>query len=302
MLIDKYGRRITTLRLIITYKCNLSCFFCHHEGSPPEDDLLDVEDYEFIAKVGTGLGITKYKITGGEPLLRDDIVDIVRAISGVRGVKDISLTTNGTLLSKRLLEKLREAGLMRINISLHTLERDKYKLITGRDALDRVLKGIENALEVGFNSIKLNVVVLRGINDEEVWNIINYALKRNVTLQLIELQPAVPHVFNKYYVPISNLLLDSRKIRIRKIHVKDVQHRVVIETEEGAKIELVNPIENREFCKYCNRLRLTPGGRIKPCIFTKESINALSYIKNRNEEELRRAFIRVLKYRRPYFS
>ncbi|MCD6096512.1 MAG: radical SAM protein, partial [Thermoprotei archaeon] len=141
MLVDKFGRVITTLRLIVTYRCNLSCFFCHHEGAFPERELLDAKDYGFVAKVGVSLGITKYRITGGEPLIRKDIVDIVSEIAQVDGVEDLSITTNGTLITRRLLEELKEAGLDRINISLHTLDRAHYKEITGKDMLDKVLSG-----------------------------------------------------------------------------------------------------------------------------------------------------------------
>jgi len=304
MLVDKFGRVITTLRLIVTYRCNLSCFFCHHEGAFPEKELLDASDYGFIAKVGVSLGITRYRITGGEPLIREDVVDIVNEIARVNGVRDVSITTNGTLVTRRLLEELKEAGLDRINISLHTLNRAHYKEITGRDMLDKVLSGIDNAVEVGFKEIKVNVVLLHGINDEEIGNLVRYVASKRATLQLIELEPVDVNIFRKYHekLPSESTIASLTGMPVIRVSIRNTQHRKVIELSNGAKIEYVNPLENKEFCKYCNRLRLTPGGKIKPCLFSKDYVDALFPIKERSEDGLKEAFIKVLKYRKPYFS
>jgi len=304
MLVDKFGRVITTLRLIVTYRCNLSCFFCHHEGAFPERELLDAKDYGFVAKVGVSLGITKYRITGGEPLIRKDIVDIVSEIAQVDGVEDLSITTNGTLITRRLLEELKEAGLDRINISLHTLDRAHYKEITGKDMLDKVLSGIDNAVEVGFKEIKINVVLLHGINDGEIASLVKYAASKKVVLQLIELEPVDLNIFRKYHekLPSESTIASLSNLPVIRVSIRNTQHRKIVELGNGVKIEYVNPLENREFCKYCNRLRLTPGGKIKPCLFSKDYVDALLSIKERDEKSLKEAFIKVLKYRKPYFS
>ncbi|HIP74744.1 MAG TPA: GTP 3',8-cyclase MoaA, partial [Thermococcus paralvinellae] len=183
-LVDGYGRPVTNLRISVTDECNLNCFYCHREGQKKGEKEMTPEEIERIVRIASLLGIKKVKLTGGEPTIRRDIVEIVRRIRPY--VVDLSLTTNGTVMY-RLAEELKEAGLDRVNISLDTLDREKYKKITGFDVLPRVLKGIEKSVEL-FKLVKLNMVVMKDLNHMEIHNMINYAARIGAVLQLIEIE------------------------------------------------------------------------------------------------------------------
>jgi len=292
VLVDRYGRLIRHLRISVTSKCNLSCIYCHMEGENPSDDELSVEEIALICKAFYDLGVEKVKITGGEPLLRKDIVEIVQEMPPF---KDISIVTNGILLSK-LAYDLKDAGLDRVNVSLDTLNESKYKIITGKNMLKNVIEGIYSACDAGLFPIKLNMVVLKGINDDEIEDLLEFASKFNkdginVILQLIE-------VVNmpKYYVDLSEL--ESRFSKIaEKVIVRGLHGRKQYVFGNKA-VEFVRPFHG-EFCMHCTRIRVTSDGKIKPCLLRNDNLidlRGLSY------EEIVEAIKKAVALREPFFK
>ena len=291
MLIDRFGRVIKHLRLSVTSRCNLNCIYCHREGESSKDEM-DVEEIEKICRAFYELGVRKIKVTGGEPLIRNDIIEIV---AGMPPFDDISLVTNGTLLAKRAQE-LKEAGLNRINISLDTLKEDRYKLITGRKLLKRVIEGIYAAYDAGLVPIKLNMVVLKGINDDEIDDLLNFASSFNnnhinVILQVIEVVG-----LENYYYELSNVEEKYKKIA-EKVIVRGLHNRKQYIFKNKA-IEFVRPF-HKEFCMHCTRIRVTCDGKIKPCLMKNDNlinIRGLSY------DELKKAIKRAVAMREPFIK
>lgn len=206
MIKDSYERTVASVRISITQRCNLRCFYCHQEGEGSGGHIeMAPEEIQRIAGVAASFGITKVKLTGGEPLLRSDILGIVRGIKSVPGISEVSMTTNGTLLSN-LAKSLKEAGLTRVNVSLDALEPETYRFITGTNALERVVLGIKDALKAGLSPVKVNVVVLKGVNDDQIWNMIDFAEKNDAILQLIELESAVEdELYRRYHSDLARI-------------------------------------------------------------------------------------------------
>lgn len=301
MLIDGYNRVIDTLRILVTSRCNLNCFFCHREGSPSSGEELLPEDISFIVSEARALGITRIRLTGGEPLLRNDIVEIVRQISKTSNDIEISMTTNGTLLDK-YAEDLRKAGMKKVNISIHSLNPDTYRKIVGKNLLEAALKGLKAAYNAKLQ-IKINFVVLRGINEQELSRLIELARSMKARLQIIELEPiqGLHDTYTKYHVNPKRVL-NNLKSRARAIYRRKVQNRPVIMLDNGVEIEVVEPLSDIGFCLGCNRLRLTPDGVLKACLFSfRESINLVPYVRKRDKRSLRKAFVKVISHRRPFF-
>ncbi|MEM0260420.1 MAG: GTP 3',8-cyclase MoaA [Sulfolobales archaeon] len=269
MIIDRFGRPLESLRITVTHKCNFSCFFCHMEGESLESSVeLSYEDIGIVVEAFSRLGVRRYKITGGEPTLRRDILHIVREVKTRGRAEDLSMTTNGFRLEE-LAFRLREEGLSRINISIHSLKRDTFRMITGVDGLERVLKGLEAAKKAGFKQIKINTVLLRGVNEGEILDLIELVRGDDrMVLQIIELHPVGmgAGVFNKHFLSmdyVEKLLSENiSHLRIRR----DLHNRPVYYLREGGAIELVRPVSNPIFCAGCNRLRLTADGFLKPCL------------------------------------
>jgi cyclic pyranopterin phosphate synthase len=301
MLIDNYGRPWLKLRIVVNSVCNYRCFFCHFEGQGRFlNRELSPEDIGFVASVAKEFGVEDFKITGGEPLLRKDIVKVVDELSRV-GPKDLSMTTNGYFLDIYAKDLLRH-GLMRLNISLHSLNREKYRFITGVDALDKVLENIDYVSNLGFKQIKINMVVLRGLNTDEIPMMIRFAAKYGFVLQLIELMPmgdGFP-IFARYYDDLSDIInwlnRHGKLIGTRK----DLHNRPLYEVD-GVKVEIVKNYNNPTFCAGCTTMRLTSDGRLKTCLYKEPVVDLWPYIKNRDREGLRRAFIYANSLRRPNF-
>ncbi len=301
---DDYGRPLTSLRISVTQACDLACFYCHEEGCEDEDREMSPAEIEKLVEVGTEFGIEKVKITGGEPLVRDDVVEIIEAISQP-GIDDVSITTNGVKLAEKV-EELRQAGLDRANISLDTLDSSIYEEITGRNVLDEVLDGIEAALDVGLHPVKLNTLVLDDVNDgEQIDDLVEYALDTGAILQLIELEEVLPEneeAYQEYHKDLDNI---EKKIREK---AEDVKTRWLMQARRkyvvnGGEVEVVNPMHNSEFCKYCTRLRMTSGGYLKPCLMRNDNlVDALTPVRKDNEEGIRTAYKKAIKKREPYFK
>jgi len=250
------------------------------------------EEIGQILETAHHFGMKSIKFTGGEPLLRNDLCDIV---SSVPEEMESSLTTNGTLLAAKA-EGLFKAGLSRVNISLDTLRPDRYKEITGRDLLAQVLKGIDAALETGLTPVKLNVVILAGINDDEIDDFIAFARDRDhLILQFIELMEDFRDCpYHKDLRPMEEeLSRTSKTIITRRMH-----HRKKY-CIDGAEIEIVRPQHNTEFCAHCNRLRVTSDGKLKPCLLRND--NHLD-IRGKTDEEMQALFKEAVQRRSPFYS
>lgn len=302
---DNCGRPLLNLRIAITRKCNLDCSFCHKEGeeksSEDANGEMTVEEIVRIAKIAVGLGVSRIKLTGGEPLIRKEITEIVKKISAIPGLADLSITTNGTLLDS-LAEKLRVNGLKRVNISLPTLDEKVYHELTGGRVED-TLSGIKAAVEVGFCPVKLNMLILKGVNDLAVQEMIQYARETGTILQLIELEPI--NIDSAYY-SARHKPLDEYEA-ILKQEASEVETRRFMQNRRiyhlpNVKVEVIRPIENTEFCLNCTRLRVTSNGKLKPCLMTNDNIvDILTPIRNgANEQELAGLFELANLNRHPY--
>ena len=289
MLTDTFGRPVTNLRVSVTQRCNLRCIYCHAEGEMTAEAELPLDDIREILRVAATLGIRSVKFTGGEPLLRQDILEIVKAVPG--GLES-SMTTNGLLLEGSARD-LRDAGLSRINISLDSLDPECYRDITGHDRLTDVLAGIEAALGAGLTPIKLNMVILKGVNEDEVDTFLDYVRgNRNLILQLIELMEwntCTSHAeINRLE---EDLASRSKIILTRRMH-----HRKKY-CVDGAEVEVVRPRHNTEFCAFCNRLRVTSDGKLKPCLLRSDN---LVDIRGKRGAELEALFREAVRIREPY--
>ncbi|MEM2925140.1 MAG: GTP 3',8-cyclase MoaA [Methanocellales archaeon] len=293
-LIDPYGRRITGLRISVTSKCNMSCIYCHSEGEKRDGGGgkdLDKEDIVRIVKVAAEYGVNKVKFSGGEPLLRSDLEEIISALPKL---KDISLTTNGSLLADRA-QGLKEAGLHRVNISLDTLNEEKYNLITNcrKGSFHRVIEGINAALEAELAPVKLNMVILKGINEAEIEDMIQFIKGKALVLQIIQLLNFKD--IAKYQV---NMLEIEEKLQRRASAIKiNELHRRFKYCLDGAEVEVVRPVNNATFCAYCNRLRVTSDGKLKPCLLRNDN---LVEFKGKSELEIRELLKLAVSLREPY--
>jgi len=289
-LVDSYNRPVTNIRISLTKQCNLSCIYCHREGEKSPKEQMSVEEIAEIIRVAATVGIRSVKFTGGEPLLRKDIIDIVRSVPP--GMES-SMTTNGTLLSE-YAQDLKAAGLKRVNVSVDSINPETYKKITGRDDLGKVLAGVKAALDAGLTPIKINMVVLEGINDHEIDDFLAYIRgNRDLILQLIELMD-----FNDCdHHSMLNGVEDSLALRAKTIITRRMHHRKKY-CLEGAEVEVVRPLHNSEFCAFCNRLRVTSDGKLKPCLLRTD--NHID-IRGKSGKELEDLFRKAVAEREPFY-
>jgi len=273
VLIDPCNRRLNYLRISVTDRCNLRCAYCIPLGEERRLDHAEILRYEEIlrlVRIGVGLGIEKVRITGGEPLVRRGLPALLAAIHRLPGIRDLSLTTNGLLLEEHL-DALVAAGLRRVNVSLDTLKRGRYRDLTGVDALGRVLAAVDAALTAGLRPVKINVVALRGVNEDELIDLARLSLARPLHVRFIEFMPIgasrlagrepllVPEIRRRLaplgdLVPVPPGAMDGPAQRFRL---------------PGAAGEIgFIPAISHHFCSRCNRLRLTAAGRLRPCLLS----------------------------------
>ena len=291
MLTDPSGRTVSNIRISLTQSCNLNCIYCHAEGEKNPEQELSAEQIAEILRVAQSFGIRSVKFTGGEPLMRPDLAQIIRSVPP--GM-EASLTTNGTLLADRAQE-LKDAGLNRVNISLDTMDPERYEQIAGKPMLGEALAGIDAALEAGLTPVKLNMVVLSGINEDEVDTFIDFArTNSNLVLQLIELMDFRDCDHHGDVKGIEERIAAmADRVETRRMH-----HRKKYFVR-GAEVEVVRPLHNTEFCAYCNRLRLTSDGKLKPCLLRSDN---LVDIRGLHGAALEEAFREAVKRRAPYFA
>jgi len=283
-LFDSFQRQINYLRISVTDRCNLCCIYCSVGSVPrlPRSEILSYEEIRYVVRVAASMGINKVRITGGEPLLRFNLSRLVRMLSQIEGIDDISLTSNGTLLSKYAVE-LKEAGLKRVNVSLDTLREDRFKRITGRDKLGEVLSGIKAAHGAGLHPVKINLGVLRGINDDETIDLARMSTSQGWHVRFIEFMP--------FGTPKAEAL--------ETISAQEIQERIqslgTLEPYTGktgngpakyyqlpgarGTIGFITPM-TEHFCHSCNRLRLTSDGQLRPCLLDDDEVNLKEPLRN----------------------
>ena len=298
--IDDFGRPINYLRISITDRCNLRCIYCMpSEGVHQRDmsELLTFEEIETVVRAAAELGISKVRLTGGEPLVRLGVVDLVAMLSRIPGIDDLSMTTNGTLLADQA-EALAQAGLNRVNISLDTLKPDRFEHITQRGRLDDVLAGIEAAKAAGLNPIKVNVVVMRGLNEDEVVDFARLTVDNGWHVRYIEMMPigAGPAWSVESYVPISEIqkwiteAMGPMQPATMKQGNGPARYYRIANSTEGT-IGFISPI-TEHFCHECNRLRLTADGRLRPCLLANTELDLRAILRNDGTDESIREFLR----------
>jgi len=283
-LFDSWHRQINYLRISVTDHCNLNCIYCSVGETPrlQHEDILRYEEIERIVKVAAEMGINKVRLTGGEPLIRPNFYHMIELIARIDGIDDISLTSNGILL-KRYASELKKAGLKRVNISLDTLKEERFKQITGHDKLRDVLAGIEAAHEAGLEPVKINMVPLKGINDDEVVDFARKSINEGWHVRYIE------------YMPIGAVsktvpgMVSTREIRERLQVLGKLEPYTGPEGNGPARyyrfpkasgtIGFITPM-TEHFCHTCNRLRITSDGNLRPCLLAEEEINIKEPLRN----------------------
>lgn len=278
-LYDQFQRKIDYLRLSITDRCNLRCVYCMPEEGLkffPKDKIMSQDEIIQLVKNFAKMGITKVRLTGGEPLLRRDLPEIIQRIRQISEINDISITTNGTAL-KYQAKKLKEAGLDRLNISLDTFNPAVYKKMTRGGNIKHVLQGIAAAERAGFKIIKVNTVVVRGENDQEVMDFINYTKDHPINVRFIEYMPIGQEIsdWKKEYVPLTSIFNKCREAGLTyeplSLPGNGPADNYQIKGYRGS-FGLIHPISER-FCESCDRLRITSDGYVKACLYWNEELN-----------------------------
>ncbi|HSU56425.1 MAG TPA: GTP 3',8-cyclase MoaA [Candidatus Dormibacteraeota bacterium] len=294
LLADSHGRILRDLRVSVTDRCNFRCLYCLPEteaahnfyrgrwanlpnSTPivqqwvPRSKILSFEEIERVVRLAVDLGIQKIRLTGGEPLLRNGIEELVERIARIPGIHDLAMTTNGFLFPQKA-EALRKAGLRRVSFSMDSLDPENFKKMTGRDGLDEVLRGISLAQELGFNPVKVNAVMIRGINDHEVEALAEFAREKNLSFRFIEFMPLdSARAWLKEMVVPGRELLDrlQKRFQLRPLassNPSETAKRWAFEDGRG-ELGIIAPV-SEPFCGHCNRLRLTADGKIRTCLFS----------------------------------
>lgn len=274
---DQFGRQITYLRVAVTDRCNLRCVYCMPPDGVerrPHEAIMRFEEIAEVVRLAAEHGIRKVRLTGGEPLVRLDLPDLVRMIAAVPGIEDISLTTNGLLLEK-MVGPLKEAGLKRINVSLDTLQPEKFKRITRGGSFEAVWRGLELAETLGLAPIKINAVALRGVNEDELWDLARLSIERDWHVRFIELMPVnnqaswgpgFPNPADAYLsIPeIKEILGPLGLLPLPESSNDGPAHEFQLRGGKG-RIGFISPL-SEHFCQACNRLRMTADGVFRPCL------------------------------------
>ncbi|HKG78315.1 MAG TPA: GTP 3',8-cyclase MoaA [Pyrinomonadaceae bacterium] len=277
LLRDSYGRPIRDLRVSLTDRCNFRCFYCLPHGEPPiapKEQMLSYEEIEYVCEIFVSLGIEKIRLTGGEPMLRRDIETIIKKLARLKvsGLQDLALTTNGYYLPERA-QSLKDAGLDRVTISLDSLKRDVFKRMTGVDVLDKVLAGIAATKEAQLEPIKINAVIVRGHNEDEVADFAAFAREYNVKMRFIEFMPLDSgHEWSRKDVVSGKEIRDriSERFPLVRVEVErgsETSSRYRFADGAQGEIGIIAPV-TEPFCGACSRIRLTADGQIRTCLFS----------------------------------
>ena len=299
MLADAFGRDVTDIRISVTKRCNFSCVYCHDEGlgpvarpRAPHDEEMTPTEVERLVVVARELGIRSVKFTGGEPLVRADLEEIVDRT--VRQIPDVSLTTNGSMLESRA-ESLRDAGLKRVNVSIDTTDPQEFRSIRG-GSLGPVLRGVRAALRVGLKPVKLNTVVFRRTVANIPRMIEFVGSTDGLKLQLIQFMPEL--VDHRHWLVDMHAVKQWLEEHSSHEYLREMHHRRVY-IVNGAEVEVVDPVYNREFCSHCHRIRVTHRGELKGCLNRNDDLVSTRGL---DDAALREAFRRVISTRVPYYG
>ena len=307
---DRYGHRISYLRVSITDRCNERCTYCMPRELQewlPREEILTFEETLRLIRIAAELGVSKVRITGGEPLTRRGVLNLVREVPKIRGVHDIGLSTNGTLLARdvepgmTMARSLRDAGVRSVNISLDTLDRQVYSDITGRDLYAQVLEGIDAAIAAGFDQIKLNTVLMRGRNEDQLIPLIEFAAGRNLLLRFIEMMP----VSTSEVLDEKNFISILEAKRVIELHHGNLIAEPAFRTNGPAtyyqipgrrqRIGFIGAMTNLHFCESCNKLRLTCDGKLRPCLGSYLEFDIMKPLRaGASDEELKQFFLDVV--------
>lgn len=280
---DRYDRVVTYLRVSVTERCNLRCFYClpreqKHCANP---DQLSLRELAEVVRVGVGLGIRKIRITGGEPLVRAGIVDLVRELRAIPGLDDLALSTNGTLLAEHA-GALRAAGVMRVNVSLDSVRPEVFRAVSGRNDFSRVVAGIDAARAAGLSPIKINVVVMRGVNESELPELLDFGAAHGAQIRFIEYMPlGLGQRWESSYVSRAEIL-DRIQSRLAPGSPRQAPGDTAsyYPLRAGGEAGIISPVSCR-FCDRCNRLRLTADGRLRPCLTSEGEVDLRPAIRPR---------------------
>ncbi len=286
-LIDSFGRQVRYLRLSVTDRCNLRCTYCMAEDMTflPKKKVLTLEEMVLVSKAFVELGVEKIRLTGGEPLVRNGLVELAQELNRLPGLRELVMTTNGVLLDK-FSKPLKDAGVSRLNISIDSLRADRFKSLTRFGQLDDVLRGIDAAREAGFEKIKLNVVILNGSNDDEILPLVQFAVEKGLDISFIEEMPLGEITSHKR--ELTALSSDSIKDRLKgQFELRDSTFNdpvsgpsryFAIQGSES-KVGFISPMSNN-FCSSCNRVRLTAEGLLLLCLGNEHSLDLRAVVRN----------------------
>ncbi|MCS1407552.1 MAG: GTP 3',8-cyclase 2 [Verrucomicrobia subdivision 3 bacterium] len=322
-LVDSYQRTIRDLRISVTDRCNFRCLYClpeteaaanfyrsrwnqnpgipiHHQWKP-KHEILSFEEIERTAQIAVACGIEKIRLTGGEPLLRQNIATLIQKLARIPGIRDLAMTTNGFLFPKYAIE-LREAGLHRVSFSLDSFDKDNFKRLTGVQGLAKVTRSVQLAKELGFDPIKVNAVIIRDINDHEIEGLCQYALDEQISVRFIEFMPLdSSKAWQNEHVFSGNKILARLQ---KKFDLTPTQSANASETAKrwqinGAKGEvgIIAPV-TEPFCGHCNRLRLTSDGQIRTCLFSLHEHDLKPLLRGKASDEDIAAHLQSIVYKK----
>lgn len=302
-MIDLYGRQISYFRISLTDRCNFRCIYCSPVSKKfhfiAHEQILRYEEILEIVQVAAEMGMTNIRVTGGEPLVRKGVVDFIRQLKKIKELEDISMTTNGYYLSE-MAHSLKSAGLDRVNISLDSLDKEKFKNITGFDGLSKVLAGIDAALEEELTPVKINVVLLKNINEDEVENFIKLAIKRPLSIRFIELMPTNHQLteFNKEHFISARTMQQEMKEKLPYLKTTLMEKGWGPATyyqlpDAQGRFGFITAV-SQHFCARCNRIRLTAEGNLRPCLFSARELELKKKLREipQNKPELRKKLIK----------
>jgi cyclic pyranopterin phosphate synthase len=297
-LIDKFGRRVDYIRLSVTDRCDFRCVYCMTEDMKflPRKEILSLEELYQVARAFTELGVRKIRLTGGEPMVRTDVMSLIEKLGALPGLDELLLTTNGAQLDK-FAQPLKAAGVNRINISIDSLDAERFKRISRVGKLDRVLAGIDAAILAGFDRIRLNSVIMRGYNEDEVLALTDFAVARGIDIAFIEEMPlgeASDH--NREETTCSNAwvrqIIESKYELIQSAEKTAGPSRYARIAGQTSRVGFISPVTHN-FCEDCNRVRVTVEGRLLLCLGKEHSVDQRSNLRDPTQgyEELQQAII-----------
>lgn len=289
-LIDRFGRRVTYLRISVTDRCDFRCVYCMEPDQRfvPRDEVLSIEEISRIAKTFVALGVHKIRLTGGEPLVRNGIVDLIRRITPLPGLDELVITTNGSQL-ERLATEIRDTGVRRINISLDTLQPERFRRITRKGDLNQVLRGIDAAIAAGFERIKLNTVILKHRNHDEIPALVQYAVDKGINLSFIEEMPVgiiADHDRTEAFYPSDQIRTDLEPfftlVPTTETTGGPARYYRIPETE--TRVGFISP-HSHNFCADCNRVRVTAEGRLLLCLGQEHSLDLRQVLRDHPKDD-----------------